>query len=309
MEWYKYRRLVVAHNPNSSRAALVEQYVFKRLRDAGIAYDAIEVQQASLEDNVSRLAPLIQKDDIILSAAGDGSAHALFHAVLAANQPGVEIGFLAFGNFNDLPHAFNTKATLQDPVMFLKNARPEEVWPLQVEKNGALLRNALLYSSVGWTANAAAEFDRPEVRHRITHGGAGLLRSLPRLGVYYLKSRNRSLLPSFRYNEKEYQKTDVIVSNGPTVARLFRSGKQYYLGESFLLTMLDVRSLIKNIPFLVSGFIGKMKGIETSTALLEFASPANLTLQCDGEVVELKDVNTLSIKKVRTPITVLRTKK
>src|SRR5690606_31962225 len=123
--------------------------------------------------------------DIILSAAGDGSAHATAHAVMAANQPDVELGFLAYGNFNDLPNTFNSKSSLRDPVTFLEQASPQDIWPLNVSVNGKSLRSALLYATVGWTAGAAGQFDNPNVRHSITHGGAGIMKSLWRSGLYY----------------------------------------------------------------------------------------------------------------------------
>src|SRR5690606_19018442 len=111
------RRLVIAHNPHSSRAADVQALVFNRLDAAGYRYETLEVRQAPLAENVHMLAPEVRPNDIVLSAAGDGSAHAIFHTVLAANQPGVELGFLAFGNFNDISHAFNDSKTLRDPVV------------------------------------------------------------------------------------------------------------------------------------------------------------------------------------------------
>ncbi len=302
------RRLVIAHNPHSSRAADVQEHVFDRLDAAGYDYDTIEVRQAHLNDNVARLAPEIKAGDLILSAAGDGSAHAVFHSVVAAGKPGVELGFLAFGNFNDLPHVFNSKDSLTDPIEFLQNAKPETVWPLKVSVNDEPLRNALLYASVGWTARAANQFDSPGIRHKITHGGAGLTRSFLRLGWYYFKTRRDSLLPAFRLNGKQYKKTDVICANGPEVARLFRSGKQFYRGDTFLFFMIDVRYVLGNIPFLASSLLGRMKGAEKSSIVLEFKEPSALPLQCDGEVVELQDVNRLTVSKAETPLTVLTTK-
>ncbi len=302
------RRLVIAYNPHSSRASEVQSRVFDRLDEAGYAYETIEVQQAHLNDNVTRLAPLIRPGDIVLSAAGDGSAHAVFHTVLAANQPGVELGFLTFGNFNDIPHVFNSKDTLQDPVAFLENAKPEKVWPINVSVDNRPLRSALLYASIGWTAQAAQQFDAPGVRHSITHGGAGVLRSLWRTGWYYLKTRSKAGLPTFRYNEKTYTKTDLLLVNGPTVARLFRSGKHYYASDVFLFRMLDVRGIVKNIPFLVSGLLGRMKGDEANAIHVEFLEPASTVLQCDGEVVLLEDAVSIEVAKASQPLAVLTTR-
>lgn len=302
------RRLVIAHNPHSSRAAAIQELVFDRLDAAGYVYESLEVKQASLQDNVARLAPRILPDDIILSAAGDGSAHAVFHSVLAANQPGVELGFLAYGNFNDIPHVFNTKATQRDPLAFLQQASPETVWPLDIVVDNSPLRSALLYATIGWTAKAAHQFDDPTVRQKITHGSAGVFKSLSRTGWYYLRTRHSSLLSSFRYNGKVYKKTDLIFANSPTVARLFHTSKRYYQQEVFLFRMLDVRSLVKNIPFLISGLIGRMKGSEETNVALDFEVPSSVPVQCDGEVVELENVTRIEVRKASAPLVILRTK-
>lgn len=302
------QRLVIAYNPHSSRASDVREKVFDRLDKSGYSYETIEVQQASLEDNVARLAPLIQPNDVILSCAGDGSAHAVFHSVLAANQPGTLLGFLAFGNFNDLPHMFNTKESLTDPVLFLEHAKPVTIWPIQVFINKKPLRNALLYSSVGWTARAAGQFDRPSIRRKITHGEAGLLKSYWRLGKYYFKSRAGSGLPPMIYKDKTYHMTDLIFANGPTVARLFSSGRHYYKKNVFMFRMLDIRGVTKNIPFLISGLVGRMKGDEVTEVEVTFETPSSVVLQCDGEVVTLDATKQISVSKLPKGFTVLATK-
>lgn len=302
------RRLVIAYNPRSSKASEVQSRVFARLDTAGYTYETLEVQQASLQDNVARLVPLVKANDVILSAAGDGSAHAVFHAVLAANQPGVELGFLAYGNFNDIPNTFNGKQSLRDPIAFLEQAKLETVWPLSVYIDNAPLRSALLYVTLGWTAQAAGQFDDPKVRGKLTRGGGGLLKSLWRLGWYYLKTRRSSVLPSFTYGAKSYQKTDLLFANGPTIARLFRSGKHYYRQQIFLFRMLDVRRLFMNIPFLFLGLIGRMQGKESEAVIIDFETPSAMPIQCDGEVVQLENVTHFEIRKATHPLTILVTK-
>lgn len=303
------RRLVIAHNPHSARSAAVQSLVFDRLDAAGYLYSTLEVQQASLADNVARLASQILAGDLILSAAGDGSAHAVAHSVMAANQSGVELGFLAFGNFNDVPHTFTDKATFRDPVAFLERAKPERVWPLSVHVDGKPLRNAILYVTAGWTARAANQFDDPTVRSRLTKGGAGVTKSVWRLTLYYFKTRRLGALPAFRYDGTLHQKkTDLIFANGPTVARLFRSGRRYYRQNVFLYRMLDIRRLITNMPFLASGVIGLMRGSELAEVAIEFEQPSLVPIQCDGEVVELQNVTRLEVRKADRPLSVLATK-
>ena len=203
---------------------------------------------------------------------------------------------------------FNSKESLTDPVVFLAEAKPETIWPIQVAVNGKPLRNALLYSSVGWTAKAAGQFDRPSIRRKITQGDAGLLKSYWRLGKYYLKSRAASGLPVLTYKDKKYHMTDLIFANGPTVARLFRSGNHYYRQNVFLFRMLDIRGVIKNLPFLISGLFGRMKGEEATQVEVEFETASTIVLQCDGEVVTLDATTHIGVSKLTHGFTVLATK-
>lgn len=304
------RRLVIAYNPHSSRAAVVQTMVFERLDTAGYQYVRLEVRQASLEDNVARLAPQIQPHDLILSAAGDGSAHAVAHAVIAAAQPGVELGFLAFGNFNDIPRSFNTRSSLRDPLAFLAQAHVEALYPLSVSVNGKHVRHALLYATFGWTAQAAQRFDNPTLRHQLQAGKVGTVRNLWRLGLYYLASRRHSYVPSFTEAGRPYAHvTDMLCVNGPRVAGLFRTSKKYYQTPQFLYKRLNVAWLTINLPFLLLGLVGRMPGRAVSGTAMTFETPATLPAQCDGEVVELRHVSRLEITKSTTPLHILMTKR
>jgi hypothetical protein len=127
--------------------------------------------------------------------------------------------------------------------------------------------------------------------------------------LYYLKTRRDSLLPSFSYGGTAHMKTtDLIFANGPTVARLFRSGKRYYRQNVFLYRKLDVRRLVTNIPFLLSGLIGKMKGEEVTEVMVDFDAPAQVPLQCDGEVVMVENCTRIQVKKAAKSLTILTTK-
>lgn len=303
------RRLVIAHNPHSSRAKEVQTTVFARLDEAGYAYETIEVRQASLQENIDWLQPQLQINDVVLCTAGDGSAHAVTQAALAANLPGVQIGFLAFGNFNDLAHTFNTPQTLRDPVAFLESAQIRSLYPLEIMVNEKHFRYALLYSTIGWTAKAAARFDQPDIRHRLQSGEVGMVRNLWKLGRYYLLSRRHSYLPPFTLDRRlRTRLTDVLCVNGPTMARLFHTGREYYQQQIFLYKKLNVRSLLWNVPFLVRSTLWRMPGTEKMQLALDFKHPAVVPIQCDGEVDELDGVQSIHIKKMSRALSVLATK-
>ena len=299
------RRLIIAHNPASSRAQKVRERVLERLTRAGIAYEIFEIRQASLSENVQALAARIRPNDLILSAAGDGSAHAIAHSVLAAGQPGVQLGFLAFGNFNDLAHTFNSHATLRDPVKFLERARVESLIPLEIRINDAPLRNALLYTTIGWTARAAARFDNPAIRRRLQTGEIGIVRNMAQLGMYYLHSRQQ-FLADFGAGRPI---SDILCINGPVMARLFRTNKRLYKTPKFLVRRLDVSTLLPNMPFLLRSVFGKLPGERTTDLTLNFSAPSTIPLQCDGEVLELDNVKKLEVRKATTRLAILTTRR
>ena len=298
------RRLVVAYNPASSRAPEVDAKVFKRLDEEAIKFTKIEVAVATPEQNMRSIASQIKPGDVILSAAGDGSAHAVMNGVLAANQPGVSLGFLAFGNFNDLPRSLNSRFSLQDPLRLLENGRPETVYPLHI-KSDSIDRASLLYITMGWTAAAAGQYDRPEVRGRLQKPGqAFMINNLIRLTKYYFRSRKDYHLP-LQDNSKV---TDILAVNGSRTARFFKSRHSLTSRRDFLTVRLDVSSLIKNLPFLVLSVVGFMPAKPTAKLNVKFKPGAKFLIQLDGEVLELNDPTGLVIAKSDQPLEVLTTK-
>lgn len=302
------RRLVVAYNPHSSRASKVHENVFHRLDEAGFGYHKVEVLQASLEHNISHILPEIQDGDIIISTAGDGSAHAVANAVIASGCD-VSVGFLAYGNFNDLAHTFNERFSMTDPIAFLESAVEQSMAPIDIYVNKKIVRHALLYTTFGWTAKAADVFNRSSARQSLQTGGAGILRSLVRLSTFYFKTRRTSRLPSMNLNgEIRDNITDILCVNGSHLARVFRSSHKYYNQKVFLVRALDVTGLIKNIGFLVSSALGRMRGEQHDSIELSFDKPADVPMQCDGEVANLQQVNSILVAKSTKFIKVLTTK-
>lgn len=302
------RRLVVAFNPHSSRASRVHENVFYRLDAAGFKYQKIEVLQASLEDNVRHIVPQLRSGDVIISTAGDGSAHAIANAVIASKL-NVSVGFLAYGNFNDLAHTFNTRFTRTDPIALLESAHEQDMAPLDIYVNKKIVRHALLYSTFGWTAMAADEFNKSGARQSLQTGGAGIMRSVIRLGAFYKKSRRQARLPAMTLNgQVEDKLTDVLCVNGSHLARVFRTAQKYYNQNVFLVKTLDVTGLIKNVGFLTSSTLGRMSGDKHQSIEMVFDKPSTLPMQCDGEVAELHDVNKILVSKSTDFIRVLTTK-
>lgn len=300
------RRLVIAHNPHSTRSRQVKSQVFDSLDQAGYDYHLIEVQQASLAENVERLKTQIKPNDIVLSAGGDGSAHAVAHSVLAADQPNVSIGFLGYGNFNDLPHSLNKRRDQKDPLSLLENATEQTLYPLTILADNQPVRSALLYTTIGWTAKAAAKFDDQSSRQRVLQSGkANIIKSLWHAFKFYMVSRAKSDLADFTIDENRYSKrTDILFANSTALARLFKTGRNYGASKQFLMRVLRVRWLAPNAPFLLLGLLGHMSGRVRSGAIIKFEQTTNLPVQCDGEVFQVEAKN-IEITKGQRKLTVI----
>lgn len=299
MKTNNHERIVVIHNTKSSRASSVAHGVFDRLEDGGISSTHFLTPSPHVEDNIDAIANLVEPGDTVISAAGDGTANAVFNGLLTADHQDVRVGFLGYGNFNDMAHTFNARSARRDPLALLNSEKSIEVNPLVVAKNGEHWRYAGLYATLGWTAVAAAEFDDPRVREKLQHGGANIVSSLARLGLHYFRTRHTSDIPPFyRENGQLHEGvTDVLAVNGPIMAKIIRSGQDKYKDPDFLLRDLDVSGLFKNAGFLAASALGRMPGESTTTDVLHFVHPSSVPIQVDGEFSRLEEVSSLSISK------------
>lgn len=299
MKTNNHERTVVIHNTKSSHAANVAHGVFDRLDEAGIASTHFLTPSPHVEDNIDAIANLVQPGDTVISAAGDGTANAVLNGLLTADHQDVRVGFLGYGNFNDMAHTFNARSARRDPLALLRSEKSVELHPLAVTKNGEHWRYAGLYATLGWTAVAAAEFDDPRVREKLQHGGANIVSSLARLGLHYFKTRHISDIPPFYREDGRVREgtTDVLAVNGPIMAKIIRSGQDKYLDPDFLLRDLDVSGLFKNSGFLAASALGRMPGNLTTSDTLHFTHPSSLPIQVDGEFSRLDDVTDLTISK------------
>lgn len=292
-------RLVVIHNTNSSHATNVQRGVFDRLSAAGLTYERFLTPSSQPADNIDAVANFVRPGDRVLSAAGDGTANAVANGLLMADLAGVTVGFLGYGNFNDMSHTFNSRSAQRNPLPMLNTTETTTVQPLDVLVNDELWRRAMLYTTLGWTALAAHEFDNPKTRERLQHGGANILSSLARLGLMYFKTRHDSALPSFTREDGSHYDTltDVLAVNGPIMAKIIRSGQHKYAEPEFLRRDLDVSGLVKNTPFLIASGLGHMSGTTVQSDTFYFDAPSSLPIQLDGEFSQLDDVSTLAIRK------------
>jgi diacylglycerol kinase family enzyme len=302
-------RVVVVRNLVSAYANRVQHEVIDRLIDSGLTKgQLIEfwTPSADADETIEKLTKIIQPGDQILVTAGDGTANMGANAFLQANNEGVRIGFLSFGNFSDTAATFTDHKAQRDAIKLLASTRSVDVRPLQVIKNGEHYRYALLYANLGWTAQAAAMYDDPNIRKDLQYGETNLAANLFRLAKTYFKTRSTAELPDFHLNDDEKSHsniTDILAINGPIMGRIIRTGKIYYEEETFFSSELDVSKFIPNIPFLGRSALNvvlnsqiKLPGSEVTHLDLSFDNNPNIPMQIDGEY-NFSKINKLSITK------------
>lgn len=318
-------RTVVVRNPASSLAERVNTNVMNPLYAALPRSSVVELWTpgGSRADNIAAIAEAIEPGDRLLVAAGDGTSNAVANAYVQANVQGSKIGFLPYGNFNDMAATFTSKSAVKNPLLLLDGtAKETEVLPLTVTVNNEHYAQAVLYSSIGWTATAAALFGTPESKRGFHSGHVNLTKSLMHIATMYFKTRNDSVLPEFMRDGDESthtNTTDVLAINGPIMAKIIKSQRNYYSQATFLRCDLNVSKFFKNSQLLgrsgLNFMFGTALGLPGKTVSVDSLTFNNaaVTIQVDGEYDTLAGVNMLSVTKdshANAPtITVLKTAK
>ncbi len=309
-----YERVMVVQNPVSSRSRDVQRCVIDRLEDSAIPKSHIKIfstPSAHANETIEALCEAIQPGDQILVAAGDGTGNAVINAYMQADTQGVRLGFLPYGNFNDMAATFTGRSAIRDPSKLLDEGRTVEAHPLQVAINGEHYRYALLYATFGWTAFAAAIFDNPDTRRALQNGDTKLVDNLITIARMYFKTRSSSTLPPFRREGKpslHKETTDVLAINGPVMAKIIRTNKGYYEGNNFLRSDLDISTIPPNTLLLARSAFNvvartklQLSGTIASEDILKFLTSFPLPIQLDGEFELVPHVTTLAISKDQKP--------
>jgi len=301
------RRLVVVYNPISTARREVEQGVFSRLDECGELYETIRTRFRSYDANVDDIASQLRDGDVVLSAAGDGTASQVVNAVLQSTAD-AEVGFLPYGNFNDLALAHMSR---HDSILNLLSAPTTNLIPLAVTLDNRAWRYAPAYLTIGWTATAASQFDELSSRAVLSRlpRSLRLAQSLSQLASSYLLHRTYYLphhetsLPS--NNSKAT--TDILAINSPQVARIIRPSRPFYTDLEFGYKEVDMSKIIPNIPFGLQALAGLARLPSLNDVIVHFDEPVSLPIQTEGEFANIT-AQDVAITKQNTGIRVLHSK-
>lgn len=310
-------RNVLIINPESTRSKDVHSGVVRPLEQDGVQFETWTTKSPRAEDNIADIAENLRKGDRVVVASGDGVLHQTANAILQSKIAGVTLGALAYGGFNDTAATF-TGSNKNPSKLFSDTAPITDVYALEVFLNDAFYRYAVLYETKGWTATVAAMMADPDMRASMQSSRFKLGKALMATTQEYFKNRRHAALPEFtrdgRPDESHDSVTDVLAINGTNVAQIIRGGREYYTGDTFLQTDLDVSKLYKNVNFLGKSALNliarthiTLPGNEVTSDTLRF-SDATMTWQLDGEVETVEGVMSTQVTKSTAPLHFVTTK-
>ncbi len=302
------RRLILIYNPRSSHFLQVKKDVIDKLRGLkGWMIGKYEVADTDVDDNASRLAKLLQDDDLVIAAGGDGTANIAVNGIMQADCRGIKLGVFGYGNFNDTARTFG-KPTIED----ILNNKAVEIWPLECKINGRHWRYAICYFTIGMFAEACEVFDHPKTRKSLRKGKKSILYSVRVLASWWFKERKRRhFMPEFNLGNSsdEYVSSrgasDYLALNGKTAARMMKGGKYFLQKDEFLSTTGTLTKFWRLILFMMRSILKQVPGTESDYDKLVFKKPSKMMFQAEGEYKMISDVLVVEIKKSTKPLLVI----
>ena len=302
------KRLILIYNPRSSHFLQVKKDVVDKLRGLkGWMIGKYEVADTDVDDNAKRLSKLLQDDDLVIAAGGDGTANIAVNGIMQADCKGVKLGVLGYGNFNDSARSFG-KPSVED----ILNKDAVEVWPLECKINGKHWRYASCYFTIGMFAEACEVFDNPKTRKTLRKGKKSVFYSIRVLASWWFKERKkRRFMPEFGLGNSsdEYVPSngasDYLALNGKTAAKMMKGGKYFLQKDEFLSATGTLTKFWRLIIFMARSILRRVPGTESDYDRLVFRKPAKMMFQAEGEYKMISDVSMVEIKKSTKPLLVI----
>ncbi len=290
------KQLFIVYNPRSSRFSDVKREVLDQIHGIkGHLIGKYEVKNTSIEENIADFSKLLKDGDLVISAGGDATGIISAGSILNS-QKDVTLAVLPFGNFNDLSRTLKTK-TLSDA---LNSKNVQKFYPLEIIVNGKFFRYATCYVTIGMTAEAVKIYNSPSVRKTLKSHIGRSIGSYTTLISWYFKNRHKkTFLPEFKLNGKlkPVKTSDYAAINGRYMARVMKGGEDYLKPKTFRSETEKTTNFYYLFKLMAKSILHRVPGADTTGDILEFISPANITIQAEGESENFKNVKTIEIRK------------
>jgi diacylglycerol kinase family enzyme len=309
-------RLIVVHNPNSTRADRVGRDVFDVLNRNGVDYTEHITESDNISENIRAMAARFThaKEQgerfTALNVGGDGTYLQMVNAAIESGAK-VTTGSMHGGNFGDAVRMYKSQSVLD--IIY---AETVQAYPLTVEIDGQLWLHVPSYVTLGWTAGAAAQFGDPKSRERMKAAPQymKLPLSLVQLLGNYIKN-SKTTLPRFRVDgssEVRYDTTDVMVANNTTIGRIVKFPVDYGLEPDVFGVNADIKVSDKgrSALFAVRAVLGDTPHDQVDQLCLLFekelqGESPKVRIQADGEFVEVDADDILIYKNPANALPVL----
>lgn len=290
--------LVVITNPHSTSASRTQREVHDVLDYVRVRYIPVETRFPQANDNIRDIEDRLPDWARVISAAGDGTAEQVANAAL--DKPGIKIGVLPYGNYNDTAHAHIDK--IQGVLDLIYAEHTVDRHPVSLDVDGVHETHAFSYMTLGLLARIAAGFDDKRSRERMQSADRleRVMRRYGQAALDYWRNRNYTL-PDFSVDGRkvEHSTTDITIANNPHVAGLLHLPDTYfdkpYFGVRTDLTITRPRDIL--------GFgIPALRGRDvldraTQMRIVFEAVAQSVPIQVGGEYKALEDVHELFFYK------------
>ncbi len=319
------KKLIIVHNPRSSRADAIEREVLipaRKLQDWLVG--KYEVKATSLDDNAKQLSGILNDGDLVVAAGGDGTAAIALNGVMLSGKD-VGLSVMGYGNFNDMARLMKVKSPVEYGDEYVGGiseiaekysaGKVAEMYPLEVRVDGEHWRYAGCYVTLGLFAESTAVFDQERVRLKLREKHGSLMFSIWQLAKWYFKHRKEEFL-----SVKELRRignegiavrpdqgtTDYLAVNSPRVAKVMRGGKYYLRSGEFLSATAKLGSFWHLIGFMIRSVLWRIPGKRTQKDILTFGSNAEVMIQAEGECEKLTGVQRIEVRKVGRTVKIVR---
>lgn len=294
------QRLVIVYSSHSTRTKEVREKVLKPAQKlSGYMVGKFEVYGRTVDENAKKLAQILRDGDIVITAGGDGTTEAGVNGAILSGKD-VRVGVLPYGNFNDIARMLGSSNLLA-----VLDAKTVEAYPLECLVDERHFRYALGYFSAGMFAESTTVFDEDAVREKLIKYRRRLVFSVWTLAKWYFKNRKQEFLLEVKINGRKFEGSDYLAVNGGSLARVMKGGNYYLRKKVFWRSTGKNQNFFKLATFMLKS-LKKVPGKETTGDVLEFAEPARVVVQSEGEYKLFNKVSKLEFRKTDTPLKVFK---
>ncbi len=298
------QRIIAVYNPRSSRFTKVCQEVLDYLPSLrGYTIGKYEISPTNFEQNVSNLSRLLQNNDLVISAGGDATTAIAANACLKSHK-NISLAALPYGNFSDFAHALNLREIEQ---IFCSDVKTIDFYPLEIHVNDKFFRYATCYVTIGMTAESVGLFDEPSIRRKLHSTRRTHLCSYIHLAKWYFKNHHTKIfLPGFQLNSASLASstTDYFAINSKFACHIMKGNTDFQSPQTFHSLTSNLAAFHHLCSFMTKSIFAHIPANPTKGDILEFAHPATITIQAEGEYRTFPKVTKIEIKKSQTSLKV-----